>query len=185
LKTGSSDTAKAPTPPMSAPGGLTRRFWGNASANGIPCFLSHLSGKRRSKYAHRPEARRRRYSPFPPAYRRACPFKGGLPAAVLPPAQLRTPMFAQHSRRSSLKTELRGVLKGVNFGAHARQDRLEILSHRRSNLPSPYANWSIADPAGGVRRKDTEPELEFGRPEFGPLWANSHRALTHQRSSCV
>ena len=33
LKTGSSETAKAPTPPMSAPGGLARRFWGNASAN--------------------------------------------------------------------------------------------------------------------------------------------------------
>jgi hypothetical protein len=28
---------------------------------------------------------------------------------------------------SSLKTELPGVLKGVNFGAHARQERLEIL----------------------------------------------------------
>jgi hypothetical protein len=39
--------------------------------------------------------------------------------------------------------------------------------------------------AGGVRRTDTEPELEFGRPEFGLVWANSHRALTQQRSSCV
>ena len=40
--------------------------------------------------------------------------------------------FVRHHSRvnladSSLKTELSGVLKGVNFGAHARQDRVEIL----------------------------------------------------------
>ena len=28
---------------------------------------------------------------------------------------------------SSLKTELSGVLEGANFGAHARQDRLDVL----------------------------------------------------------
>ena len=28
---------------------------------------------------------------------------------------------------SPLKTELPGVFKGLNFGAHARQDRVEIL----------------------------------------------------------
>ena len=33
---------------------------------GAGLFLSHLSGKRRSKCAHRPKARRRRFSPFPP-----------------------------------------------------------------------------------------------------------------------
>ena len=32
-KTGSSETANAPTPPMWAPGALAPRFWGNASAN--------------------------------------------------------------------------------------------------------------------------------------------------------
>jgi len=40
LKTGSSETANAPTPPMSAPGGLARRFWGAASANGMPATSS-------------------------------------------------------------------------------------------------------------------------------------------------
>ena len=63
---------------------------------------------------------------FNPAYRRACPFKGGLPAAVLPPPQLRTPLFARHSRDSSLKTELSGVLKGVNFGASRGKARFDI-----------------------------------------------------------
>ena len=32
-KTGSSERQNAPTPPMSAPGGLARRFWSDASAN--------------------------------------------------------------------------------------------------------------------------------------------------------
>jgi len=36
LQSGSSETANAPTPPMSAPGGLARRFWGTASAYGTP-----------------------------------------------------------------------------------------------------------------------------------------------------
>ena len=40
LKTGSSETANAPTMPMSAPGGLTRRFWGTASANRMPVTSS-------------------------------------------------------------------------------------------------------------------------------------------------
>ena len=35
LQTGSSETVIAPTPPMSAPGGLARRLWGTASANGM------------------------------------------------------------------------------------------------------------------------------------------------------
>jgi hypothetical protein len=45
---------------------------------------------------------------------------------------------------SSLKTELPGVLKGVNFGAHARQDPLEMLESWTVKLAvSVYANWSI------------------------------------------
>jgi len=32
--------AKCATPPMSAPGGLARRFWGNASADGMPATSS-------------------------------------------------------------------------------------------------------------------------------------------------
>jgi len=63
---------------------------------------------------------------FPPANRCACPFNGGLIAALLP----RRNFVRQCSRvilaDSPLKTELTGVLKGLNFGAHARQDRLEI-----------------------------------------------------------
>jgi len=31
------------TPPLSAPGGLTRRFWGNASADGMPTLRSQRS----------------------------------------------------------------------------------------------------------------------------------------------
>jgi len=48
-------------------------------------------------------------------------------------------MFARHSRRFASQTELPGVLKGLHFGAHARQDRVEtskLLSHRQSYLPS-------------------------------------------------
>jgi len=40
LKSGSSETANAPTPPMSAPGGLAWRFWGTASANQMPATSS-------------------------------------------------------------------------------------------------------------------------------------------------
>jgi hypothetical protein len=43
----------------------------------LASFLSHLSGKRRSKCAHRPEARRRRYSPFPPRTSTRVTIKGG------------------------------------------------------------------------------------------------------------
>jgi len=39
-KSGSSATANAPTPPMSAPGGLARRFLGTASVNGMPATSS-------------------------------------------------------------------------------------------------------------------------------------------------
>jgi len=31
----SAETARAPAPPMPAPGALARRFWGNASVNGM------------------------------------------------------------------------------------------------------------------------------------------------------
>jgi len=66
-----------------------------------------------------------------PAHRRACQFKGGLSATVLPPPQL-----ARHCSRvivadSPLKTELPDVLKGVNFGASRGK---AVLIH---------ANWSI------------------------------------------
>jgi hypothetical protein len=36
-------------------------------------------------------------------------------------------MVARHSRRFGTQTEVPGVFKGLNFGAHARQDRVEIL----------------------------------------------------------
>jgi len=36
-------------------------------------------------------------------------------------------MFARHSRRFATQTGLPGVVKGLYFGAHARQDRVEIL----------------------------------------------------------
>jgi hypothetical protein len=52
---------------------------------------------------------------FPPAYRRACRFNGGLPAAVLPLAQLRTPMFARHSRRVLTQNRAFGRFEGRRF----------------------------------------------------------------------
>jgi hypothetical protein len=48
-----------------------------------------------------------------------------------------------------------------------------------------YTHGSVSGLAEGVTRKYTEPELEFGRPEFGPVWANSHVALIQPRSSYV
>jgi len=36
-------------------------------------------------------------------------------------------MFARYSRRFTAQTKLPGVFKGLNFGAHARQDSVEIL----------------------------------------------------------
>jgi hypothetical protein len=37
-QTKSPETQRAPTPPMSAPYGLARRFWGNASGNAMPAW---------------------------------------------------------------------------------------------------------------------------------------------------
>ena len=53
LKTGSPDTANAPTPPMSAPSGLARCFWGTASANGMPAT------SKRDRSTHNKMARHR------------------------------------------------------------------------------------------------------------------------------
>jgi hypothetical protein len=39
---------------------------------------------------------------------------------------------------SPLKTELPGGLKGLNFGAHARQDRLEILQSQTDKFAASY-----------------------------------------------
>jgi len=68
---------------------------------------------------------------FPTVHRRACPFNGGLPAAVLPPAQLRKPMFARHSRRFPTQDRAPGRLEGPIFWR----------SRVRACLI--YANWSI------------------------------------------
>jgi len=51
----------------------------------------------------------------PPADRRACPFIGWLPAAVLPPAQLRTPILARHSRRFLTQNRAFGRFEGRRF----------------------------------------------------------------------
>ena len=46
-------TQNAPTPPMSAPGGLARRFWGNASANEMPATLSRDQSSPNNMARHR------------------------------------------------------------------------------------------------------------------------------------
>jgi hypothetical protein len=51
----------------------------------------------------------------------------GFRTSARPLPQLRTPISRFILAKSPLKRELPGVLKGVIFGAHARQDRLEIL----------------------------------------------------------
>jgi len=81
----------------------------------LACFLSHLSGKRRSKCAHRPEGGDGDTRRFLPADRSACPFNGGLPAAVLPLAQLRTPMLARHSRRFPTQNRASVRFEGRRF----------------------------------------------------------------------
>ena len=58
---------------------------------------------------------------FTPAYRRACPFKGGLPATVLPPPQFRTPLFARHSRRFITQNKAFGRFEGRKFWRIARE----------------------------------------------------------------
>ena len=52
-KTGHSETANAPTPPMSAPGGLARRFWGTALANGMPATSSRNQSPSNELVRHR------------------------------------------------------------------------------------------------------------------------------------
>jgi hypothetical protein len=102
---------------------LNGKYRCRRAVGALACFLSHLSGKRRSKCDHRPAARWRRYTPFDPHGLSHMPKERGLSAAVLPPPQqFRTPVFARHILADSpLKTELPGVSEGLNFGAHARQ----------------------------------------------------------------
>ena len=102
-------------------------------------FLSHLSGKRRSKCARHPEARRRRYSPFRPAHRRACLLKGGLSTAILPPPQLCTPMFARHSRRFAAQNRAPGRFEGPKSWRFAR----EGLFRNRYTPTGPLLNRPI------------------------------------------
>jgi hypothetical protein len=47
-------------------------------------------------------------------------------------------MFARHSRRFATQTELPGVLKGLKFDAHARQDRLEIIESQTVKFAVSY-----------------------------------------------
>jgi len=87
-----------------------------------PSFPTRLK-----KLASAPTARRRRHSPFDPDGVHGVTATKVFRASVRPPPQLRTPLFARHSRRFPTQTELPGVLKGLNFSAHARQNRVEIL----------------------------------------------------------
>ena len=64
---------------------------------------------------------------FLPACRRACPYNGDSPTAFCCWRNFVRQCSRANLADSPLKTELPGVLKGVNFGAHARQERLEIL----------------------------------------------------------
>jgi len=52
---------------------------------------------------------------FRTAYRRACPFNGRLPAAVLPLAQARAPIVARHSRRFLTQNRAPGRFEGRKF----------------------------------------------------------------------
>jgi len=90
-------------------------------------FLSHLSGKRRYDGLNVRIARRRAGGDTrrsPPAHRRACLFKGGLSVAVLPPPQLRTPMFARQSRRFT--TQNRGLFERRKSWRFAREGRFDV-----------------------------------------------------------
>ena len=77
------------------------------------------------------------------ASRRACPFKGGLSAAVLPPPQLRTPMFARQSRRFTTQNRASGRFEGPKFWRFAREGRFD-------NTPTGLCNF-LADPASSSR----------------------------------
>ena len=111
-------------------------------------FLSHLSGKRRSETCASPRgapapAIRR----CPPAHRRACQVKGGLPAMVLPPPQLCTPMFARLARsspRSATQNRASGRFEGPKVWRFAREACLDNrytptgLSKRRRSIKAPF-----------------------------------------------
>jgi hypothetical protein len=62
----------------------------------------------------------------PLAHRRACQFKGGLSAAVLPPPQLCTPLFARHCRRFPTQNRASGRFEGPEFWRFAREGRFDI-----------------------------------------------------------
>jgi len=64
---------------------------------------------------------------FPQAHQRACQFKGGLSAAVLPPPQLCTPLFARHlHRRFPTQNRAPGLFEGRKFWHFAREGRFDI-----------------------------------------------------------
>ena len=65
--------------------------------------------------------------PFEPRSVHGVTTTKGFRALARPPPQLRTPIFARHSRRFATQTELPGGLMGLNFGAHARQGRVETI----------------------------------------------------------
>ena len=88
--------------------------------------MFHLSGKRRSKCEHRPEARRRRYTPFDPHVVSRMPKLRGLSAAVLPPPQFRTPMFVRHSCRFATQNRAPGRFEGQRFWRFAREGRFDV-----------------------------------------------------------
>jgi hypothetical protein len=73
---GSSETANAPTPPSSAPGGLGRRLWGTASANHIPATSWREHSPPNTMARHR-TLRRAMASTAAKTPRRLCSLSGG------------------------------------------------------------------------------------------------------------
>jgi len=108
---------------------------------------------------------------FIPAYRRACPFRGGLP--YLRRFCRRRNFVRQCSRvvlaDSPLKTELPGVLKGLIFRAPTRvRTASKFLSHRRSNLPSNIRQLVYHDitPYTSIFGRPKLPLSDLGLSEF-------------------
>jgi len=106
---------------------------------------AHLDRQTHSNDSRNRPARQRRGDGdtrrFRTAYRRACPFNGGLPAAVLPPAQLRTPMIARHSRRFLTQNRAPGRFEGRKFWRPRGKACFDIRQLVYSLLPSSGLFW--------------------------------------------
>ena len=110
---------------------------------------------------------------FLPADRSACPFNGGLPAAVLPPAQLRTSMLARHSRRILTQNRAFVRFEGRRFWRPRGNACFDIrqLVYSKMTKPGRPARLKGA-PCGWIRRASKAAAALMSQPRHQyPPWS--------------